>query len=164
MSNSLKKPLHPRQLSETLQATSLRGLLQSFQRRQQFLILRLLVQRIHFGKCDFAVFIHDEYCPLADSWKRRPLTQNAECSRDRGMGIDVRTHGEMHLADCMLLPSHMAVNRVDADIQELSIERGELLAVRVECRQLFAAGRRPIQRMKGHDHILLPAKITELDV
>jgi hypothetical protein len=58
----------------------------------------------------------------------------------------------------------MAVNRIWAYVQDLGIERGELLAVRVERRQLFSSSRSPVQRMKGHYHMFLPTKITELDI
>jgi hypothetical protein len=67
----------------------------------------------------------------------------------------------MHGADIVFLPRQMAVKRVYADVQDLGIKRGELLAVAIERRQLFRSSRRPVQRMKADDHMLLPAKITQ---
>jgi hypothetical protein len=64
----------------------------------------------------------------------------------------------------MLLPGKMAVYRICAYVQDLGIERGELLAIRVERRQLLPSSRSPIQRMKGHQHMFLPAKIAELNL
>ena len=68
----------------------------------------------------------------------------------------------MHGANFMLLPGKMAVNRVCAYVQDLGIERGELLKLGVERRQLRCSSRRPVQGMKRHYHVLLSAKITEL--
>jgi hypothetical protein len=64
----------------------------------------------------------------------------------------------------MLLPCKMAVNGVCAYVQNLGIERGELLAIRVERRQLFSSSRGPIERMKCDYHVFLPAKIGELNL
>ena|ERR1700686_3334098 len=69
----------------------------------------------------------------------------------------------MHGPDGMLLPRNVAVNGVSAYVQNLGIERGELLAIGVERRQLFPSSRRPIQRMKSHQNIFLAAEIAELD-
>jgi len=70
----------------------------------------------------------------------------------------------MHRADVMLLPGDVAVNRICAYVQNLGIERGELFAIRVERRQLLSSSRSPVERMKAHYHVLLPAKIAELDL
>jgi len=70
----------------------------------------------------------------------------------------------MHSADVMLLPGDMAVNRVCAYVQNLGIERGELLAIRVERRQLLPSSRSPVQGMKAHHHMFLSTKIAELDL
>jgi hypothetical protein len=70
----------------------------------------------------------------------------------------------MHCPDFMLLPGKMAVNRVCAYVQDLGIERGELLEIGVERRQLFSSSRSPIQGMEAHYNVLLPAKIAELDL
>jgi hypothetical protein len=64
--------------------------------------------------------------------------------------IKIGTHGKMHCPDGMLLPGKMAVNRICAYVQDLGIERGELLAIRVERRQLLPSSRGPIQRMKSY--------------
>lgn len=69
----------------------------------------------------------------------------------------------MHRADGMLLPCDMAVDRISAYVQDLGIERGELLAIGVERRQLLSSSRGPVQRMKGHQNIFLTVIITELD-
>src|SRR5579864_4274962 len=142
---------------ETLQAASLQGVLwQTFQFRQQFPVVWRPVQRIDLGKYDLAAFVHDKYCSLADSGEWRAFPHNAECLRYLGMGIKIRTHGEMHGAYLMLLPGEMAVNRVCAYVQDLGIERGELLAIRVERRQLLSSSRRPIQGMESYQHMSLP--------
>jgi hypothetical protein len=67
----------------------------------------------------------------------------------------------MHGANVVFLPSHVAVKRVYADVQNLGIKRGELLAVAIERRQLFGSSRRPVEGMKGYNHVLLPTKITK---
>jgi hypothetical protein len=82
---------------------------------------------------------------------------------DRCMGIKIRTHGKMHRTNGMLLPGNVAVNGISAYVQNLGIERGELLAIRVERRQLLPSSRGPVQRMKSHKNIFLTAEITELD-
>jgi hypothetical protein len=69
----------------------------------------------------------------------------------------------MHRSNGMLLPGDVAVYRISAYVQNLGIERGELLAIRVERRQLFSSSWSPVQRMKSHKNIFLAAEITELD-
>ena len=69
----------------------------------------------------------------------------------------------MHRTNRMLLPRNVAVNGISAYVQNLGIERGELLAIRVERRQLLSSSRGPVQRMKSHKNIFLAAEITELD-
>jgi len=69
----------------------------------------------------------------------------------------------MHRSNGMLLPGDVAVNRIGAYVQNLGIERGELLAIRVERRQLLSSSGSPVQRMKSHKNIFLAAEITELD-
>lgn len=68
----------------------------------------------------------------------------------------------MHRPDGMLLPGDVAVDRISAYVQDLGIERGELLAIRVERRQLFSSSRGPVQRMKSHQNIFLATEIAEL--
>ncbi len=70
----------------------------------------------------------------------------------------------MHRSNVMFLPCKVAVNRISANVQDLGIERGELLAIRVERRQLFGSSRSPIQRMKAYHDMLLATKIAELDL
>jgi hypothetical protein len=69
----------------------------------------------------------------------------------------------MHRSDGVALPGDVAVYRISAYVQNLGIERGELLAIRVERRQLFSSSRRPVQRMKSHKNIFLATEITKLD-
>jgi hypothetical protein len=69
----------------------------------------------------------------------------------------------MHRFDVVLLPGDVAINCVDADVQDLGIKRGELLAVAIERRQLLGSSGRPVQRMKTNHHVLLAAKIAEPD-
>ena len=70
----------------------------------------------------------------------------------------------MHGPNVVLLPGKMAVDRVGAYVQNLGIERGELLKTRVERRQLLPSSRGPVQRVEGHDYMFLPAKIAKLDL
>jgi hypothetical protein len=126
-------------------------------------VVRSAVQRIHFGKNDLPVFVDDKYRPLADPREWRPFTHDPEGLGHGRMGIKIRTHGEMHRSDGMLLPSDVAVDGISAYVQDLGIERGELLAIRVERRQLFPSSRSPVQRMKSHQNIFFAAEIAELD-
>src|SRR5712692_9814563 len=48
------------------------------ERLQQFLIIRRLVERIHFRERNPPALVHYEYSPLADSRHRQPLPQDAE--------------------------------------------------------------------------------------
>jgi hypothetical protein len=57
----------------------------------------------------------------------------------------------------------VAVQRIYTDVQDLGIELGELLAVAVERRYLVGSGRRPVDRVKSYDHMLLAAIIAESD-
>jgi hypothetical protein len=56
----------------------------------------------------------------------------------------------------------MAEEGICAYVQNLGIERGELLQLGVERRQLRGSSWGPVQRMKCHYHAFFPAKITEL--
>ena len=56
----------------------------------------------------------------------------------------------MHSSDGVFLPGEMAINRICAYVQDLGIERGELLTVGVERRQLFPSSRGPVQGMESH--------------
>ncbi len=141
-----RRALHERDA----RAYTAQALLHTLQYRQQFVVVRGAVQRIHLGKYDLAVFVHDKYCPLADPGKWWPFAHNAECLGYCRVRIEIRTHGEMHGPDGMLLPRNVAVNGVSAYVQNLGIERGELLAIGVERRQLFSSSRGPVQRMKSH--------------
>ena len=111
---------------------------------------------------DFPAFIYYECCPLADPGEWRAFAHNAECLGYLGVGIKIGTHGEMHGPDGMLLPGEMAVDRIGAYVQDLDIERGELLTIGVERRQLFTSSRGPIQRMKSDQHIFFPRKSLSL--
>src|SRR5262249_43092451 len=106
--------------------------------------------------------LHDKDGSLADSRRRGTLSQNAEGPSDFRMGIEIRAHGEVHDADFLFLPCKMAVNRIYAYVQNLGIQRGELLAVRVERRHLLRSSRRPVQRMEAHHDVFFASKITKL--
>jgi len=67
----------------------------------------------------------------------------------------------VHGADVVFLPSHVAIQAINADVQNLGIKRGELFAVAVERRHLLSSSRRPVQRMKTDDDVLLSAKVAE---
>ncbi len=77
------------------------------------------------------------------------------------MRIKVRAQRKMHRPDIFLLPSNMAENRICAYVQNLGIERGELLPGGVERRQLRRSSGRPVQRMKCQNDVLLATKIAE---
>src|ERR1700756_3265995 len=96
-------------------------LLQTLQRHQQFVVVGSSVERIHLGKNDLAVFVHNKNGPLADPGKWRPFAHYAEGLRHGRVGIEIRTHGEMHRSNGMLLPRDVAVNRVSAYVQNLGI-------------------------------------------
>ncbi len=78
------------------------------------------------------------------------------------MRIKVRAQRKVHGADIFLLPRNMAENRICAYVQDLGIERGELLPGGVERRQLRRSSGRPVQRMKCQYNVLFAAKVTEL--
>jgi len=130
---------------------------------EQFFIVRHLIERIHLGKYDFALLVDDEYGALTDSCQGRTLAENPEGSGHGPVGIKVGAHRDVHLPNVVLLPSHVAIKRIYTDVQNLGIELGELLAVAVERRYLLRSSRRPINRVKGYDHMLLVAIITESD-
>lgn len=69
----------------------------------------------------------------------------------------------MHGADIVLLPRHVAIKSIYADVQNLGIKRGELFAIAIERRQLLGSSRCPVQQMKADYHMLLPAKIAQPD-
>ena len=131
-------------------------------RLNYFIQIGQLVQGIGFSKSYFALFVHDEDRSLADSGHGRRSAQKPELLRDFTMRIKIRTHGEAHHADVFLLPRDMTNEGVCAYVQNLGIERGELLKLGVERRQLRCSSRRPVQGMKRHYHVPLSAKITEL--
>src|SRR5207245_11082984 len=106
--------------------------------------------------------IDDECRPFADSRDGRTLPQNAVFLRDLPMRIKVRAQRKMHRPDIFLLPSNMAENRICAYVQNLGIERGELLPGGVERRQLRRSSGCPVQRMKCQYNVLFDAKVTEL--
>ena len=64
----------------------------------------------------------------------------------------------------MLLPCLVAVYRIYAYVQDLGIERGELLQTGVERRQLLPSSRGPIQRVKCDHHVLLATIVAEPDL
>src|SRR5437667_11529102 len=78
------------------------------------------------------------------------------------MRIKVRAQRKMHRSDIFLLPRNVAENRICAYVQNLGIERGELLPGGVERRQLRRSSGCPVQRMKRQYNVLLAAKIAEL--
>ena len=77
------------------------------------------------------------------------------------MRIKVRAQRKVHGADIFLLPRNMAENRICAYVQNLGIERGELLPGGVERRQLRGSSGRPVQRMKRQYNMLLAAEIAQ---
>src|SRR5437764_14111823 len=78
------------------------------------------------------------------------------------MRIKVRAQRKVHGADIFLLPRNMAENRICAYVQNLGIERGELLPGGVERRQLRRSSVCPIPRLKRQNDVLLATKIAEL--
>src|SRR5947199_8789879 len=77
------------------------------------------------------------------------------------MRIKVRAQRKMHRSDIFLLPRNVAENRICAYVQDLGIERGELLPGGVERRQLRRPSGWPVQRMKCQNDVLLATKIAE---
>jgi hypothetical protein len=67
----------------------------------------------------------------------------------------------VHGSNIVFLPGEVAVQSIYADVQDLGIKRGELLAIAIERRQLLSSSRCPIQGMKTDDDILFPAKIAQ---
>src|SRR5207247_11136001 len=80
------------------------------------------------------------------------------------MRIKVRAQRKMHRSDIFLLPRNVAENRICAYVQNLGIERGELLPGGVERRQLRRSSGCPVQRMKCQNDVLLATKIAEPQV
>jgi len=79
------------------------------------------------------------------------------------MRIEIRAHRQVHRLDFLFLPRDVAEDRISAYVQDLGIKRGELLAVRVERRQLRRSSWSPVQRMESHHHKLLPPEIAQPD-
>jgi len=131
-------------------------------RAQQLIHIRSLIQWIHLRPRQYSVLVDDERRPLADSRDRRTLPQNAVFLRYPPMRIKVRAQRKMHRANVFLLPRNMAENRICAYVQNLGIERGELLPGGVERRQLRRSSGCPVQRMKRQDDVLLASEIVEL--
>src|SRR5438094_10053382 len=77
------------------------------------------------------------------------------------MRIKVRAQRKMHRPDIFLLPRNVAENRICAYVQNLGIERGELLPGGVERRQLRRSSECPVQRMKRQIDVLLATTIAE---
>ena len=133
------------------------------QHGQQFLIVRYLIERIYLGEYDLSLLVDDECRPFANSWQGRILAENAECLRHSSVRVKIGTHWQVHRTNVVFLPSHVAVNRIYTDVQDLGIELGELLAIAIERRNLVGSGGRPVHRVKGYDHMLLVAIITQSD-
>jgi hypothetical protein len=57
----------------------------------------------------------------------------------------------------------MTRNGINADVQDLGIQGGELFASRIEFRHLLRSGRRPVERVERNDEVLLPEIITQPD-
>ncbi len=66
----------------------------------------------------------------------------------------------MYRSNIVFLPRHVAIKRIYTDVQDLGIELGELVAIAIERRNLLASSWRPVQGVKGHDHMLMVAIIT----
>jgi len=126
-------------------------------------MVRHLIKRIYLGKCDFSLLVDDEYRPLADSCQGRILAKHAECLRHCPVRIKIRAHRQVNPANVVFLPRHVAIERIYTDVQDLGIESGELLAITIERRYLLASSGRPVRRVKGHDHMLLVAIVTQSD-
>jgi hypothetical protein len=113
-----------------------------------------LVDGIDLGKGDLACRIHDERGALADAGNRRPFAQDAEFARHFGMWIEIGTHCHLDRSDFIFSPCDVAVDRIYADVQNLGIERRELLFSGIEFGHLRRSSRSPVERMKRHDQIL----------
>ena len=127
-------------------------------------MIRGLVQRIHFCKDDLPALVDDEYRSFANAGNWRTFSQDPERLSHFTMGIKIRAHRQVHRPDFFFLPGYVAEDRICAYVQDLGIERGKLLAIRVESRQLRRSSWGPVQRMKSHHHMSLPAKITQPDL
>jgi len=130
------------------------------QRRQQFFMIRRLIEWIDFREGNFSAFIHDERRPLADARYRRPIPKNSKRPCHFTMRIEIRAQRNLHHADFFLLPRNVTDDRVCAYVQDLGIKRGELLPVGVERRHLRGSSRCPVKRMKPDHHVLLASKIA----
>ncbi len=139
------------------------SLLQFTQRPQQFLDIRQFADAIYPGEGDLSAFIDNECGTLADSGDRGAFPQNVEFARDLGMRIEVRAQGNRYRADFFLAPSGVTGNRINADVQNLGIERRELFLTRIEFGHLDGSCWRPVERVEGDDEILFPETVAGTD-
>jgi hypothetical protein len=77
------------------------------------------------------------------------------------VGIEVSTQGNRHHANVFFLPGDVTGDGVYADVQDLGIERGELLAGGVERRHLGCSSRGPVKRVEADHDVLLALVVGE---
>jgi len=122
-----------------------------------------VIERVDFGENDQAVLVDDEGSPFADAGEGRALAKDSEGTSYCAVRIEIGTGRDANRSELFLEPRGVAGERVNADVQNLGIERGELLQSGVEHRQLGGSSRRPVERVKGDHDILLATKVAELN-
>lgn len=137
--------------------------LEFFQFAQKFFDVGQLVEGIDPGEGDLAVAVDDEGGALADAGDGRSFAEDAEGLGDRAVRVEVGAERDLGRANFFFLPRDVAGNGIDADVQDLGIECGELLTGSVERRHLGGSSGRPVEGMERDDDGLLAEEVTEPD-
>src|SRR6266404_407407 len=138
-------------------------LCQLAQHVEALFVVGLPVERIHLGKGNLALLVHNKHRALSDARNGVAGAQHAKLLRDFAMREKVATQRVVEQADVSLLPRDVAGNRIHANAHDLGVKAGELFEVRVIRRHLRPSNRRPVQHPKGDDDMLLPLVVAELD-
>lgn len=109
------------------------------------------------------MLIDDECRALTDARHGRALPQDTESLSDFAVWVEIRAEWDFDHPDIFFLPRDVADDGIDADVQNLGIQCGELLPGGVEHRHLGGSSRSPVERVEGDDHILLAPEVTKRD-
>jgi len=130
---------------------------------QNLVYIHQLIQGVHLSKNNLARPVSDKSSALADTRNRRAFAQDAKFARYPSMWIEISAERQLHWADLSFPPCAMAGDRINADVQNLGIERRELFFPGIEFRHLRRSSRGPIERMKRHNQALLTPIVARSD-
>lgn len=126
------------------------------QHLEQLVVIRLLVQVVHLGKADHAVFVDDKDGALAVTLG----PQHAKQVGDLAVRVEIAQQGVGDAAQA-LRPGCQTRYTVNADTQDLGIYPVEPVERDLVGRDLAGSDRRPGQREERHCDVLLPAVIAQ---